>query len=84
MKILKLLGWIYVACSLMLLVIIAVFTFLDKIPLSHTLLYGIAWTDFLLIALMTRKERPKDFSKILFITFIFFLSFIAALLLEYA
>ena len=80
MKTLKLLGWIYIICSLI-VVLIALF---GKISLSRTMLYGIAWTDFLLIALMTRKERPKDFSKILFITFIFFLSFIAALLLEYA
>ncbi len=80
MKILKLLGWIYIICSLI-VVLIALF---DKISLSRTMLYGIAWSDFLLIALMTRQERPKDFSKILFITFIFFLSFIAALLLEYA
>ncbi len=84
MKTLKLLGWIYVACSLMLLVIIAVFTFLDKIPLSHTLLYGIVWSDALIIALITRKERPEDFVRTLFIAFIFFILFIAALLLEYA
>ena len=84
MKILKLLGWIYVACSLMLLVIIAVFTFLDKIPLSHTLLYGIVWSDALIIALITRKERPEDFVRTLFVAFIFFILFIAALLLEYA
>ena len=84
MKILKLLGWIYVACSLMLLVIIAVFTFLDKIPLSHTLLYGIVWSDALIIALITRKERQEDFVRTLFVAFIFFILFIAALLLEYA
>ena len=84
MKTLKLLGWIYVACSLMLLVIIAVFTFLDKIPLSHTLLYGIVWSDALIIALITRKEHPEDFIRTLFIAFIFFILFIAALLLEYA
>ncbi len=84
MKTLKLLGWIYVACSLMLLVIIAVFIFLDKIPLSHTLLYGIVWSDALIIALITRKERPEDFVRTLFIAFIFFILFIAALLLEYA
>ena len=84
MKTLKLLGWIYVACSLMLLVIIGVFTFLDKIPLSHTLLYGIVWSDALIIALITRKERPEDFVRTLFIAFIFFILFIAALLLEYA
>lgn len=72
------------ACSLMLLVIIAVFTFLDKIPLSHTLLYGIVWSDALIIALITRKERPEDFVRTLFVAFIFFILFIAALLLEYA
>ncbi len=80
MKILKLLGWIYIICSLI-VVLIALF---DKISLSRTMLYGIAWSDFLLIALITRKERPEDFVRTLFIAFIFFILFIAALLLEYA
>lgn len=83
MKKLKLLGWIYIACSLIFLVFLSFYTFIDKISLSRTLLCGIVWTDILLIALITRKDRPKDFSRTLMIALFFFMLFIVALVYEY-
>lgn len=83
MKKLKLLGWIYFACSLVFIVIIALYTSFNKIPVPHTLIYGIGWSDCLLVALITRKDRPKDFVSTLMIALVFFVMFIITLVYDY-